>query len=210
MNRQDQRNLLEKLHSELADIERQQEDRTLPHSDQQMLDQAWEDVTTKIDELEGILELAEEFEWHDAAAYLEEAEEDSRPGTPVPAEPVRAHGPRSVTLQTGISRSGRLMTLMPDGRWVPAPPLPFSRPPAIQIPRGMGAPTLAPPPPRPVAAAAAVAARICNCDSDGQCVYCEEEELERWNNMVDDREGCEHCAGCHYCAEAHYDGADEV
>jgi hypothetical protein len=73
----------------------------------------------------------------------------------------------------------------------------------------MGAPTLAPPPPRPAAA------RICNCDSDGECSYCEEERLEaedldRWNAMTDDRRGCERCSGCHYCAEAHYDGADEV
>ena len=84
-------------------------------------------------------------DWRDAQEALEE--EESRPGTPVPAEPVRfapspppvkAPRPISVTLQTGISRSGRLMTLMPDGRWVPAPPLPFSRPPAIQIPRGVG------------------------------------------------------------------------
>lgn len=169
-----QKTLYRALLSELADIERQQEDRTLPHSDQQLLDQAWEDVTNQIDELEAIVEEPEEEDWRDARAVLD----DSRPGTPVPAEPVR---------------------------FAPAPPPTTRRPVPISIPMWSGSPSLAPPPPRPAGV------RICNCDSDGQCIYCEEEELERWNNMVDDREGCEHCSGCMYCQEGGgYDGADEV
>lgn len=154
------------LQAQLDEIERQQEDKTLPHSDQQMLDQAWDDIMRQIEEL--------------------------RPGTPIPEEPVRIAPPppKSVTLQTGISRSGKLMTKLPDGRWVEAPPLPSAAPPADT-------------------------ARICNCDSDGECGYCEEERLaeeeqERINAWVDDREGCERCHGCHYCQDPRYDGSDEI
>jgi hypothetical protein len=60
---------------------------------------------------------------------------------------------------------------------------------------------------------------ICNCDSDGECSYCEElrrdtERMEaeaRWNAEADTREGCARCPGCAYCSEGGlYDGADEV
>ena len=209
---------LRDLYAELADIERQQEDKTLPHSDQQLLDQAWEEVTNHIDELEEMIaseHREDEDQWRDAAAYLEE-EDDSRPPTPRPAEPVRIAPPppASVTLKSGISRDGRIVAQMPDGRWVPAPFPSFApappklsatwRPPPIEIPKDF-VPTMAPPPPRPGGVS------ICNCDADGQCAYCEEEELERWNKMVDDREGCARCSGCHYCSSgAGYDGADEI
>ena len=170
--------LYRSLLAELAEIERQQQDPTLSHSDQHLLDQAWEDVTNQLDELETIVEEPIEEDWRDARAVLEE--EDSRPATPVPREPVR----------------------------IAPPPPPLSatrRPDPIAIPMWAGSPSMAPPPPRPAGVT------ICNCDSDGQCAYCEEEELERWNNMVDDRPGCEHCAGCVYCREGGgYDGADEV
>lgn len=171
-----QTTLYRALLAELADIERQQQDDTLPHSDQHILDQAWEDVTNRIDELEEMLECAlpEEEDWRDARVVLD------RPPTPRPSSPLRI-----------------------------APPPPPARPPVISIPKGMSV-TFAPPPPRPAGNT------ICNCDSDGECVYCEEErlkeeELERWNNMVDDREGCASCSGCAYCRdEDRYDGADEV
>jgi hypothetical protein len=199
--------LYDSLVAELADIERQQQDPTLPHSDQQLLDQAWEDVMNRLDELETIVEEAVEDDWRDARVVVEE-DEDSRPATPVPAEPVRIAPPppRSVTLVAGFRRDGTIVAQMPDGQWVPAPPLSASRqPPPIAIPMWTGSPSVAPPPPRPAGVT------ICNCDSDGQCAYCEEEERERWNNMVDDRPGCEHCAGCVYCQEGGgYDGADEV
>lgn len=201
MDRQDQQNLLEKLLSELADIERQQQDDTLSHSDQQMLDQAWEDVTNKIDELEEILRVAEEEEavnWQDAAAYLES---DSRPRTPVAveAEWFDPELPRVMTIAPPPPPVLRSIT------FYGVPPLSETRrPPPIEIPQYTG-PTGCPPPPRPAGVS------ICNCDSDGQCGYCEEEELERWNNMVDDREGCARCSGCAYCQDGGgYDGADEV
>jgi hypothetical protein len=141
----------ESLQAELNEIELQQQDTTLPHSDQQMLDQAWEEIQEKIEELEEML------------------------------EPVRIAPPPP---KMGDSRG--ILMLTPDGRWVQAPPLPI----------------------RPV--------RVCNCDSDGECVYCEEERLaeeeqERVNAWVDDREDCSRCAGCYYCMDGpSYDGADEV
>jgi len=155
------------LLTELADIERQQQDPFLSHSDQQLLDQAWEDVDNQIYELEILFETQEESgDWRDAAAYLDSESEDSRPVTPERTEPVRF-----------------------------APP-----PPPISIPQYTG-PTGCPPPPRPTGVL------ICNCDSDGQCAYCEE---ERWNRMEDTRPGCERCSGCAYCSDGWYDGADEV
>ena len=218
MNRQDQRNLLEKLHAELADIELQQQDRTLPHSDQQLLDQAWEDVSNKIDELEEILQIAEEYEedqWRDAAEYLESESEDSRPPTPRPREPLRfAPPPPPISFAPGdpmypppvartLSCHGvpplsatRSEVPIPDG-WRP-----FPLPPPITIPEHDGGPS-GPPAPRH-------AARICNCDADGMCAYCEEEQLQQWNAMEDDRVGCRYCAGCMYCSESRYDGADEI
>jgi hypothetical protein len=191
MNRQDQHNLLEKLLSELADIERQQQDDTLSHSDQQMLDQAWENVTNQIDELEEILRVAEEVEWHDAADYLESESEDSRPATPIPTEPLRFAPPPPPVLRS-LAFHG-----------VPPLSATWSPPPAIEIPRYTG-PTGCPPPPRPGGVL------ICNCDADGMCEYCEEEQLQRWNNMEDDRVGCRYCSGCMYCQDDRYDGSDEI
>ena len=206
MTRQDQQNLLEKLLSDLADIERQQEDPYLPHSDQQLLDQAWEDVSNKIDELEEILRVAEEIDdvhWQDAAEYLESEDDDSRPPTPIPAAPLRFAPPPPP------------ISFAPGDRMYP-PPVPRTmtnhgvphlsetrRPPPIEIPHYAG-PTGCPPPPRPAGVS------ICNCDSDGMCAYCEEEQLQRWNNMEDDRVGCRYCSGCMYCQDSRYDGADEI
>ena len=193
--------LHQSLLAELAEIERQQQNLDLSHSDQQLLDQAWEDVTNRLDELETIYE--EDVEWRDAAVYLESEDDDSRPPTPVPAEPARLRP--SITMESGINRRGELVARLPGEPWMPVPSLSatWSAPPPIEIPVYPG-PTRCPPPPRPAGA------RICNCDSDGECAYCEEEEIDRWNAMVDDRPGCERCAGCVYCSESRYDGADEV
>jgi hypothetical protein len=185
------------LLAQLADIERQLQDTTLSHSDQQLLDQAWEDVNNRLDELEILFETQEESgDWRDAAAYLDSESEDSRPATPVPAEPVRfapPPPPRSVTMQSGLNRRGEIVSRLPGEPWRVVPP-------PIGIPVSTG-PTGCPPPPRPAGVP------VCNCDSDGQCAYCEE---ERWNTLVDDRDGCARCSGCHYCQGYGYDGADEV
>lgn len=43
---------LKTLQADLDEIERQMNDSTLSHSDQQMLDQAWDDIMAEIDDLE--------------------------------------------------------------------------------------------------------------------------------------------------------------
>jgi phage gp36-like protein len=62
---------LQELLTELADIEKQRQDKTLPHSDQQLLDQAWNDIQNQIDDyiedrypepLEVLLPTEEEYE----------------------------------------------------------------------------------------------------------------------------------------------------
>jgi hypothetical protein len=207
MDRQDQQNLLEKLLSELADIERQQQDDTLSHSDQQILDQAWEDVSNKIDELEDMLRVAEDYEaveWQDAAHYLDSESEDSRPATPRPTEPVRIAPPPPPPISFA---PGDPMYPPPVLRSMTNHGVPTlsatRRPPPIEIPAYTG-PTGCPPPPRPGGVS------ICNCDADGMCAYCEEEQLQQWNNMEDDRVGCRYCSGCMYCQDDRYDGSDEV
>jgi hypothetical protein len=184
----DKMTTLETLYAELADIERQQQDKTLPHSDQQLLDQAWEATTNQIDELERYIEDCEEEGWRDAREVIDE---DS------PRFPSYPLVPPSVTLQSGVNREGKLMVQMPDGTWVPGPPL------TITIPPRHTSPSYVPPPPRPGPYP------VCNCDGDGRCDYCL--ELDAWNALQDDREGCKHCSGCTYCTKSGgYDGTDEV
>jgi hypothetical protein len=43
------------LRTALAEVERDQEDTTLPHSDQQILDQAWEYYTAEIEAVEEMM-----------------------------------------------------------------------------------------------------------------------------------------------------------
>lgn len=120
----DNTKFLQELYAELADIERQQQDKTLSHSDQQLLDQAWEDVTNRIDELEAVDDENDAMnDWHDAARYLEE-EDDVRPPTPIPPKPMMiAPPPPLLQGMTGI-------------------------PPSIIIPKPTCRPTMAPPPPK--------------------------------------------------------------
>ena len=60
MNRQDQRDLYEELTKQLVDIEKQMEDKTLPHSDQQLMDQAWDEITRQIEELDQLFEMQDD------------------------------------------------------------------------------------------------------------------------------------------------------
>lgn len=95
---------LAELRMDLLEIERQQNDYTLPHSDQQLLDQAWEDLTNQIEELEQSL-----LTWRDATQYLEEEEEDE-----------------FVTI-------ARAPPTDPNERWVPGPEvLQIAVPPAVE------------------------------------------------------------------------------
>lgn len=106
MSRQDQLDRIEDLRWMLSNIESQQEDKTLSHSDQKLLDQAWEDVTNELDELEGVVEAGEEIEaeWRDATEYLEEEDDDAEEFV------------RSTTVPAGLDRRGKLVT------FAPAPP----------------------------------------------------------------------------------------
>jgi len=54
------RNRINELLEELAEVEKQQEDETLSHSDQQLLDQAWEDLNDQIAYLQEIIEMGED------------------------------------------------------------------------------------------------------------------------------------------------------
>jgi hypothetical protein len=73
MNHQDR---LDALYDLLADVEAKMQNPTLPHSDQQLLDQAWEAYTNEIDELESSLDVADETDWRDAESYLDSQEAD--------------------------------------------------------------------------------------------------------------------------------------
>lgn len=101
MSRQDQIALLEGWRMELENVERMQEDTTLSHSDQHILEQAWEYYTEKIDEMEQLLEVAEEFEeaeWRDATEYLEEESEPETPPALRTDGTLEAHRPAPITI----------------------------------------------------------------------------------------------------------------
>lgn len=83
----DQHKTYQHLLEKLADIERQQEDKTMSHSDQQLLDQAWEDTTNQLDALEELFETEEETRWQDAEQFFED--EDWVPPPPEPKVPKR-------------------------------------------------------------------------------------------------------------------------
>ena len=177
--------LYQTLIAELAAIERQQQDLTLSPLDQQLLDQAWEDVTDQLNEIDTITE------WRDAREYLEEEGNwlDSAPDTPPPPSPIRfAPSPPPITFGPGdpfypppVARSVSFHGIPPLSATRQEPPAnpppvePFEEP---------------PPPPAPY--------------------YPSDEEVAEWNNIVDDREGCMYCPGCHYCTGYGYDGNDEV
>jgi hypothetical protein len=83
----DMHNQLDELLEELADVEKQQEDKTLSHSDQQLLDQAWEDLNDQIAYLQEIIEMAQDADWGgeeepiqtEGTIYVDD-EEDKRVG----------------------------------------------------------------------------------------------------------------------------------
>ena len=117
-SRQEQRDLYQDLQDQLADIERQQQDDTLPHSDQALLDQAWEDITQQIEELEELFEMQDEADWRDAQEFFDEEDEygydqddDYKPG------------PQSVTVRCGLAvRNGKVKVVT----FAPPPPKPMS------------------------------------------------------------------------------------
>lgn len=104
MTRQDHQDLLNNLREQLAEIEENMKDNTLSHSDQELMDQAWEDISNQIEELEDFLNMAEEYEWRDAEEFFaeEDEEEEEEPGKP------------SVTVQAGVNlKTGKIVTFAP-------------------------------------------------------------------------------------------------
>lgn len=69
----DIRNRIRELRDRLDEVNRQQQDPKMPHSDQQLLDQEHDDIVEELDELESMLAQ----EWHDATEYLEEEDDDA-------------------------------------------------------------------------------------------------------------------------------------
>ena len=72
MNRQTMRDRIHELLEELVDIERQLQDKTLSHSDQELLEQAWETYDDEIATLEEIIEIGEDMDRKDQEDYDEE------------------------------------------------------------------------------------------------------------------------------------------
>ena len=62
-SRQSMRNRIEDLLAEVYEVEKQMEDTTLSRSDQQVLDQAWEDLDNQIACLLEAIEMSEEYIW---------------------------------------------------------------------------------------------------------------------------------------------------
>jgi hypothetical protein len=227
MNRQQQIELLEELRTQLADIERQQEDRTLPHSDQQLLDQAWDDVTNQIEELEEVLELAEQFDeahWRDAAQFLDSEDSDDEPPRRVTYAPPP---PTSRTMESALNRHGQVVARLPGGEWhvVPPPTVALETwvrpdgavmtglPPPISIPPRVSFLTMAPPPPAP-RPATPVPPNVEALANAPPLPETDEEETESDSEAVeleDDRDGCRYCSGCMYCQSSDgYDPAGEI
>lgn len=185
MTRQDQLDRIEELRWQLVDIERQQQDNTLSHSDQQLLDQAWEDITNEIDELEDVIATGEEIEaeWRDATEYLEDHDDEEDDAE----EFVRSHTvPAGITVREG---KVKIVTF--------APPPPVVRVSAEQLAQAE----------KELAAAIHLPLPQddgeCQCDNYGdECDACLADRA---------REDCARCSGCYACQGAPgYDGADEI
>lgn len=120
----------ETLLAELAAIERQQQDLTLSPLDQQLLDQAWEDINDQLNELDTL----EDLEWRDARVVIEEDEARYTP-TPPPSSPIRfAPSPPPVVFPAGahlpppLSATRQEVPIPPDWRPIEAPPPPLWEP----------------------------------------------------------------------------------
>ena len=74
---------MEHLLEQLADIERQMDDSTLSHSDQQLLDHAWDDINDQIE----VLQLADEYDNQTIESEAESIHtQPKRPDTPIPTD----------------------------------------------------------------------------------------------------------------------------
>jgi hypothetical protein len=166
---------------ELDSLERELNDPTLTDSERQRLDQVWEDVNDRMDDLDGLfiaIPPIDDLAWQDAREGLD---------TPPPPSPIRMAPPpppRFPSVPRSLSSHG-VPTLSSTNLLGLHP----SEPVAVHSPE----PDDAPHTPRAWEPS--------------------EEEIDSWNNLEDDREGCAHCPGCAYCRGDDgygYDGADEI
>lgn len=101
MNLQDMRNCVYELLEQLAGVEAKMNDSTQSHSDQQLLDQAWEDLNDQIAVLQEAIEMVEDALDAEADA-LEESEGgdvDSWEGSQTSESEEEEEPPRSYTIQ---------------------------------------------------------------------------------------------------------------
>lgn len=184
--------LRQSLLAELASLERQLQDPTLSNMDRDRLDQVWEDTHDRLDDLDGLfiaIPPIDDRVWRGASDFFAD-----QPPTPPPSSPVRLAlppPPRFPSVPRTLSSHG-------------VPPLssthrlglhPFEwagvhSPGPDEIPR--------------------IDHRMPSEPQTPRAWEPSEEDIERANNAVDDREGCARCAGCHYCRDDSYDGEGEV
>ena len=165
MSREDQITLLEGWRMELETVERLLQDTTLPHSDQQMLDQAWEYYTERVEMMEDLLDLADDMEsveWHDAAEFLDEEEEDDSPPPPP-----------SVTCSTAFRADGTLV-VRPPPITIPGPSEPSEVPPAPRAVRVVDEPRFLMPSEEEMEEMSRAYDADQGCRYCSGCYYCEE------------------------------------
>ena len=127
-----QTELHQALLSELADIERQQQDLTLSPLDRQALDQAWEDTVRRLEDLETIADSVVEEDWRDARAVIDEWD-FSAPETPPPPSPIHfAPSPPPILFGPGDHVPPPLSATRQEG--YPPPAEPFEEPPPPPAP----------------------------------------------------------------------------
>ena len=174
---------IRELRDRMVEVTRQQQDPKTSHSDQQLLDQEWDDITQEIEELEDI----RAQHWYDAADYLQE-EEDSAP----------AH------IRERIEQDLRAVDAeleSPDTSALMAEALHDQRNTMLRTLDALDRPGDFP----CVVCTYASGHRF----MDGRCADCYWHRIE---SKEDDRPDCARCSGCAYCAggSGAYDQADEV
>lgn len=174
---------IRELRDRMVEVTRQQQDPKTPHSDQELLDQEWNDIVEELEELEDI----RAQEWYDAEQYLEEEEDDA---------PTRMRR----ILEEDIAKID-LELAADDMSMLGAEALHDHRNQLLraldELERAGNGPCV-------------VCAYQSGYNfMDGRCADC---YWDRAEPVEDNRAGCARCAGCAYCAGGGgaYDHASEV